>query len=97
MGNERRLYSLDLFSLHTVYGELRPKLVEVLKALFTPDEIGIGNRIGGAREEIGQAHLIAHIRRQYREGQVKRPGNLLENAAQQFVFCGVDRRGNLLI
>ena len=73
--------------------ELRSKLVEIAESLLAADQVGIGNRVGGTREEIGQPHLVAYRRRQHVEGQIKRPGNLLEDTVEQFVSCGVDSRG----
>ncbi len=93
MGTERRLDRLHIRSPRIGSSELRPKFAEISKPLFAIDQIRIGDSVGSTREEIGQSHLVTHIPRQHVEGQVKRPGNLLEDAVKEFVSCGVDRRG----
>lgn len=93
MGNQRGLYRLYVLPLHVAGGELRPKLIKISEPLLSADQIGVGNGIGGPSKEIGQAHLIAHTRRQHVEGQIEGPGNLLEDAVKKFVSCGLNRRG----
>jgi len=93
MRNQCGLNSLYIPPCNRAGCELRPKLVEIVEPLLAADEIGISNRVGSPREEIGQPHLVAHSRRQHVEGQIKRPGNLLEDTVEQFVSCGVDSRG----
>lgn len=93
MRNQADLNCVHVTPRRSAGTELRSKLGEIAEALFAADQIGIGNRVGGTREEIGQPHLVAYRRRQHVEGQIKRPGNLLEDAVKQFVSCGVDSRG----
>ena len=93
MRNQADLNCVHVTPRRSAGTELRSKLGEIAEALFAADQIGIGYRVGGARKQVGQAHLVAHRRRQHVEGQIKRPGNLLEDAVKQFVSCGVDSRG----
>ena len=93
MGTKRRLNPLHIRSPPIVSSELRSKFVKISEPFFATDQVRIGDGVGGTREEIGQSHLVAHIPRQHVEGQVKRPGNLLKDAVEEFVSCGVDRRG----
>jgi hypothetical protein len=51
--------------------ELGSKHVEVLKTLVSPDQVGIGNSVGRPREQVGQPHLVADIRREDIQRQVK--------------------------
>jgi hypothetical protein len=66
-----RLNRLDGLRLDSVACELSAKHVQILKALLTPDQVGVGDRIGRPRKQISQAHLVAHIRRKDIQRQVK--------------------------
>ena len=93
MRHQCSLDRLHLVSGDRAGGELGSKLIEITESLLAADQIGIRNRVGGTRKKIGQPHLVPYRRRQHIEGQIKRPGNLLEDTVEEFVSCGVDSRG----
>ena len=93
MRNQGGLNRVQVTPRRSAGTELHSKLGEIAESLLAVDQIGIGNRVGGTRKQVGQAHLVAHRRRQHVEGQIERPGNLPEDAVKQFVSCGVDSRG----
>lgn len=90
---EARLNRLHGLRLNVVAAELGAEHVEVVKSLLPTDQVGVGNRIGRTREQIGQPHLVAHIRRQDIQRQVKGTGYLLENDVKEFVLGGLITRG----
>ena len=53
MGNQRGWYGLHFLPMCTGPGELRPELIKISESLLAADQIGIGDGIGGASEEIG--------------------------------------------
>jgi hypothetical protein len=79
----------NFFPVDVVFSELGPEQFEEQQTLSAVDQIRIRNRVGRAREEVGQPHLISHRGGQNDESQVKRPGDVFENVAQQRLLGGM--------
>jgi hypothetical protein len=72
------------------------QLLEKLQPLRALDHVRIGDRIGSAGKEIGQADRIPDIGRHDGQRQVEGTGNLLQNIAQQRAPGGTGLRGDTL-
>jgi hypothetical protein len=62
------------------------QLTEVIESSRPIDQPGIGNGVGRSREEIGQTHLVPHVRRHHGEGRIEQAGHALEEIAQKGPF-----------
>ena len=82
----------DLTERHLIADELGFQLAEVIESSRPIDQLGIGNGIGRSREEIGQTHLVPHVRRHHGESRIEQAGHALEEIAQKGPFRTVSTR-----
>ena len=68
------------------------QMIEHGEALGGRHEPGVGQGVGGAGEQIGEADGRAHRTRQHAQGQVKRPRNVAQEAGEEFVRICHERR-----
>ncbi len=68
------------------------ELAEVVEPAGTVDKLRIGDGIGRAGKQIGQAHLVPHIGRYHGQCGVKQPGHTFEEIAQEGTFRTMDTR-----
>ena len=63
-------------------------LSQLEHAFIRGDQLGVGNGVGGAGEQVKEADRLPHLSGQYPQGQVKRPRYITENRPEQFVRGG---------
>jgi hypothetical protein len=77
---------LDLSPDDLIADKLAFQLTQKIQAAMSIDQVRIGNRIGGASEEIGEADLIPDIRRHYGQRRIEQSGDLFEEIPKQLLF-----------
>jgi hypothetical protein len=82
-GGDGTLNLAHLCRRHLIADELRFVLREVVKPARTVDELGIRNRIRGAREQIGDTDLIPDVSGHDGQCGVEQAGDALQEIAQQ--------------
>ena len=89
---ERRHGSLNFTDLspgNLVADELPFELTEKIQSARPIDQFRVGYRVSCTGEEVGQAHLIAHICRNHDQRCVEETGHLPEEIAEQFLLAGL--------
>jgi hypothetical protein len=72
--------------------KLGSELIQKIEPTRPIDQIRVSDRIGGAREQIPEADLIAHICGHDHQRRVKETGDLLEQIAEECVLGGMPSR-----
>ena len=82
----------DLNGRHLIADELGFQLAEVIESSRAVDQLRIGDRIGRSGEQIGQTHLVPHVRWHHDQRGVEQAGHALEEIAQEGPFRTMSTR-----
>jgi len=63
--------------------DFRPEGQQPLQTLLRRQGAGVGDSIGGSRQQIRHRHRLAHTGRQSADSQVEGAGDTLENVSEQ--------------